>query len=205
MREKKADRTVDRLILDMESSRTEYLGALFRTQFSNLYYYGLKLVSHSELVKDTVQDIFVELLDRDTSLTPIENINAYLYVSLRRKLLRSVQKHRNTQTEDETTPECFFFSPEDFLIHQELGAEFKRTIVDIFRKLTERQREVIFLRFKHELEFDDIASVMDMKVQSVRNLLFRALEQIRKEINGQKIIPNTDTEILLKLFFSKKE
>ena len=203
MRKTKAGRIVESSIPSLENSRTEYLGALFRTQFNNLYYYGLKLVGHSELVKDIIQDIFAELLKRDFNQAPISNINAYLYVALRRELLRSVQQLRKTSTDYETAPESFCFSSEDFLIRRELGAELRQLILGSLAKLTERQREVIFLRFKHELDFGDIASVMDMKVQSVRNLLFRALEQIRNDLHGRKIVPSLDTEIFLKLFFSK--
>ncbi|WP_170111426.1 RNA polymerase sigma factor [Mangrovibacterium marinum] len=204
MRKFREDSLADRSIQEMDSSRTEYLGALFRSQFNKLYHYGLKLVGHSELVKDTIQDIFADLLNRENQLAPISNINAYLYVSLRRSLLRNVQKLRNTENADEQTPDGFCFSSEDFLIHQELGSEFRQLMANSLTKLTERQREVIFLRFKNELDFDEIASVMDMKVQSVRNLLFRALEQIRNDLDGRKIIPSLDAEIFLKLFFAKK-
>jgi hypothetical protein len=64
---------------------------------------------------------------------------------------------------------------------------------------------VVLLRFNHELEFQEIAMVMDMNVQSARNLLFRALENIRRDMNASGIIGSSDIEMFLLIVFQKKE
>lgn len=52
----------------------------------------------------------------------------------------------------------------------------------IMRGLSGRQKEIIYLRFVHEMSFDEISEIMDIHVQSARNLLFRSIEKIRKGV-----------------------
>ena len=187
----------------VDTEKAEGYGAIFRSRFRDLYFYGLKLVSHSELVKDTIQDIFADLLTREESLGKIENIHAYLFLALRRELLRRIKKIRQADFSEFNVPEPFVFSSEDFLIQKEQGAESDQMLMSSLKGLTDRQREVILLRFKYELDFEVIASVMKMKVQSVRNLLFRALEQIRKNFKDHSISDIGDVDILLTTIFFK--
>ena len=49
--------------------------------------------------------------------------------------------------------------------------------------MTPRQKEIIYLRFLHQKEYEEIAQIMDMSEQAARNLTYRAMEKIRKENN----------------------
>ncbi len=188
----------------MGHSDSDYLGDIFEKQFRDLYFYGIKLVPISELVKDTIQDLFTELCDQKQRPREIQNIEAYLFVSLRRELLRRVEKLRKNNSIEETPIESFVFSEEDFLVDKDSGAAVRQQLIKCLDELTDRQREVILLRFKHEMEFVEISKVLDMNVQSVRNLLFRALEKIRKKITlsgGGKL---HDLEVFLFTVFRKR-
>lgn len=180
------------------------LGEIFQKQYNELYYYGLKLVAISELVKDTIQDIFTDIWLRRQKMAEVGNIKAYLFVSLRRELLHRVQKIRKMNSLDVHFSEPFDFSIEDFIVKEETGLKATLVIVQSLKKLTERQREVILLRFNHELEFQDIAQVLDMNVQSVRNLLFRALENIRADIHKNGIEGISNIDLMLFSIFRKK-
>jgi DNA-directed RNA polymerase specialized sigma24 family protein len=71
--------------------------------------------------------------------------------------------------------------------------------------LTDRQREVILLRFFHGLEFHEISQVLQMNIQSVRNLLFRSLDKIRKDLSDQGVTSVDNVEMFLFTIFTKKE
>ncbi|TKG95900.1 sigma-70 family RNA polymerase sigma factor [Puteibacter caeruleilacunae] len=158
------------------------LSEMFKTYYNELFYYGLKLGASDELVKDTIQDLFVFIAEKNSFKEEVRNIKAYLIVSLRRQLLKNLKKQRSLWS-NEVAEDCVFdFSSEDFLISKESNAEMSEQLSLCFRKLSSRQREVILLRFYHEIEIVDIANIMEMNVQSTRNLLFRALEKIRSII-----------------------
>jgi len=180
------------------------LGDIFQHLYKELYYYGVKLVSVPDLVKDTIQDIFVDVWCRRQKMQEVSNIKAYLFIAVRRELLRRVGTLRKERFLEDYSNEPFSFSVEDFMIREENGFNGTQLLVRSLQRLTERQREVILLRFNHELEFQDIASMMDMNVQSVRNLLFRALEKIRKDLSNSNITGLSDLELFLFCVFQKK-
>ena len=181
----------------------EMLGEIFHNLYKELYYYGLKLVSIPDLVKDTIQDVFVDVWSRRQNMNEVNNIKAYLLVSIRRELLRRIEKLRKENSFEDSSIEPFIFSTEDFIVKEETDLLTTQALVQSLGKLTERQREVILLRFNHELDFQDLAVIMDMNTQSVRNLLFRALNNIRKYMKDSGIEGVTDIEVFLLTIFQK--
>ena len=180
------------------------LGTLFETHYQELYYYGIKLVVMPELVKDTIQDLFADVWERRHKMTVVENFKAYLIISLRHELIRRISRIRKESTTEPTVSLPFAFSAEDFLINNEENQEHSKLLTQSMASLTDRQREVILLRFFHGLDFLEISKVLDMNLQSVRNLLFRALEKIRKDMQSQGISGVENVEMFLWSVFSKK-
>ena len=62
--------------------------------YSLLYYYGLKLVSDKELVKDCIQDIFIKIIQNHSTLSPTLNVKGYLIKTLRNKIIDTIEKEK---------------------------------------------------------------------------------------------------------------
>lgn len=163
------------------------LGEIFRKLYGELFSYGVKLIPLEEVVRDTIQDIFVDIWSRKEKLINVNNIRAYLFVSLRHALLQQVKKLKVEDSTELAGVEPFDFSMEDFIMQEENDSSKRLLLGQSLQQLTDRQREVILLRFNREMEFEDIAQIMRMNLQSVRNLLFRALQKIRSNMNTQKV------------------
>ncbi|WP_302964455.1 RNA polymerase sigma factor, partial [Barnesiella intestinihominis] len=58
--------------------------------------------------------------------------------------------------------------------------EIEGKLNKLLSSLTGRQREIIYLRFIHELEYEEIASLMHMTIQSSRKAVSRAIGKMRK-------------------------
>jgi RNA polymerase sigma factor (sigma-70 family) len=65
------------------------------------------------------------------------------------------------------------------MISSQTEKETQQKVIKLLNQLTTRQRHVIYLRYFEELEFETIARIMNMQVQSVRNLISRGLLQLR--------------------------
>ena len=48
--------------------------------------------------------------------------------------------------------------------------------------LTKRQQEIIYLRFFENLDNESIAQVMSISKQSVANLLYRAIQELKDKL-----------------------
>ncbi|MBD2753038.1 RNA polymerase sigma factor [Spirosoma validum] len=156
------------------------LGELARGHYPSLYNYGLQMTSDSELVWDTIQDMFLELWDRRDKIGDAVFVRAYLLKALRYKLLKA-QSHRTTVTIDESKSinGLFSASVEEEIIDNEVHAEQTRLLHQLMSTLTKRQQEVLYLRFYQNLENYEIAQIMGMERQSVANLLHRTFKELR--------------------------
>lgn len=61
-----------------------------------MFGYGIKLCNQKELVKDCIQDLFKNLWSRRKKLDHINSPNVYLFVSLRRKILKKKNGENRT-------------------------------------------------------------------------------------------------------------
>jgi RNA polymerase sigma factor (sigma-70 family) len=159
----------------------EAMAAIFLHIHDDLYRYGLKLSGDNNLVEDCIQDLFYRLWKNRSNLKPVKNLKPYLFKSLRNHILDSLELKRTVEVieNDFEHPFEIAYSPEDFLILQQ-GSEKKRLkIIEALNALSVRQREAIYLRYFEELDFENIAKVMDMNIQSVRNVLQRGMQSMR--------------------------
>ena len=72
------------------------------------------------------------------------------------------------------------FNIESYLINNEVRHESLVRLQSNLDKLTKRQREVIYLRFYQEMEYEDIAQSLEINYHSVVNLMYEGMKLLRK-------------------------
>lgn len=159
----------------------EALATIFLLFHDDLFRYGLKLAGNNDLVEDSLQDLFLQLWKNRQNLKPVDNLKPYLFKSFRNHIIDNIEL-QNPVVHIEIDFEHPFevtYSPEDFIIQQQVSEENQFKIAEALNNLSSRQREAIYLRYFEDLDFDMIAIIMDMNVQSVRNTLHRGLQSLR--------------------------
>lgn len=143
--------------------------------------YGLHFTPLKDMVKDAIQDVYVNLYNRRPHLKPVENVRLYLFISLKNKIYALFNRDIKHYHIDTLEPVFSLeHSAEDNYIHQEQDKELQQHIRNMLNTLSPRQREVIYYRFTEGMSFEDICVIMRMNVQSVRNLLHRSITKIRE-------------------------
>lgn len=181
----------------------EALGNIFHRYFSDLVDYGRKIVAVDDFVKDHIQELFVHLWEKRSNLGGVRNVKVYLLICLKNDLLQTIRSGRHDSADLTDQDGQFVVSSEDFIIEKEHENELAGKMAACLEKLTIRQREVIYLRFYMNLDFQHLSEVMGMNVQSVRNLLFRTLERIRREIDDSNIQQAGNIELFLFNLFAR--
>jgi RNA polymerase sigma factor (sigma-70 family) len=156
---------------------------IYQANINFLYTYGMKIVPDSALIKDCIQDLFVELWQNKAQLGETTSIKFYLYTSLKRKLIREQGAQRKPEThayEITLNLELGSVLPHDLVIVEgqrleELQESLGKAIAD----LTKRQREALHLKFYEGLTNDQIAMVLEVNSQSVYNIIHQALKVLR--------------------------
>lgn len=160
------------------------LERIFLAYYDELYGYGMRLGGHEELIKDCIQDLFQRLWSRRAALGEVEVIRFYLFKALRHEVARGLQaQQRRSQVQNSYRSEFEVqHSVEDFLIAQQLTAEQHARLRRALDQLSSRQREAIYLKFFNDFSYARTAEIMDLNVQSVRNLIHQATRLLRQSL-----------------------
>lgn len=168
----------------LQKSNKVAFSLLYKRHVHSLYGFGLKLSSDKEIIKDTLQELFIDFWNKRASLSTVEHVKVYLIKSFRYKLLRSISK--SNKSRNFSFEELFMDIPELELIETETSLERKRLLKEKLNQLPNRQREIIHLRYFHNLKNDEIAEVLEMNYQSVANLLSRSIKNLKKKLAFEK-------------------
>ena len=154
---------------------------IYSSYVQSLFKYGCHFTRDEALVKDCIQDVFVDLSKYKTSLGPTNNIKLYLFKSLKRKIIKSLSKGDIYSIIDtENIPFLYTVSSEDEMVENEQNQRSYLQLDKAMATLSPRQKEAIYLRFVSNLSYEEISKVMQMNYQSARNLVFRGVEKLRQ-------------------------
>lgn len=169
------------LWLKFKSGDAAAFGELAQVHYRALYNYATKFSSDPEFIRDCIQELYLELWERRSFLSETAFVKSYLLKALRHKLIKeSVRLKRFKEPKelsfdaDETD-----LSIESLIIENEHLKHQIQRLNQIISHLTKRQQEIIYLRFYQNLENEDIAQIMSLGRQSVANLLYRTIKEIK--------------------------
>lgn len=148
-----------------------------------LYNFGIKYTNDHELVKDCIQELFLYLVRSKDSLGTIKNIRHYLMVSVKRSIIKELVKRKNItefDSEKQKLPFDIEYSLEESLMNNEIKDEKNKELLKALKKLSPRQKEVIYLRFNCSMEYEEICEVMDVTYDAARKLVYRAIKVLKK-------------------------
>lgn len=158
------------------------LGELFNACFDSLYNYGYRITPNSENVRDAIQEVFFQIWKYRNNLTDPDSVRAYLFISLRRELLnnkkanqRRDQINNNYYLEEFDALISYNNWDEILNLEEEESKELKQSI----ENLTPRQREVIYLKYFEGLSTEELAQILQVRAQSIYNLVFDAIKNLR--------------------------
>lgn len=159
---------------------------LFEKYLSPLVSYGKTLMPSHEKVKDCVQDVFVDIWLYRHSLSEDVVVKAYLFSSVRKRIARLYERDRifRQATSLEDLEFSVRFSIEHQLISDETMELEVQQLNQLLNALPPRQKETLYLRYHQGLSLEQIAEILDINHQSVKNLLQRAILHLRKEWKG---------------------
>ena len=170
---------------ELKKSNPDALHILFYKYYNDLYFYGTKLVNDNNLIIDTIQDLFSNLWENKKRLSDVRNIKAYIFQIFRNKLLKAPQKSISIFSLKDISqiPEKeFVVSQEDIIIEKETRSQISTTILTVLEELTDKQKEILYLKFYCNLSNTEISQTLSINKQSVSNLLNRSINTLRKKI-----------------------
>lgn len=166
---------------ELRQGNHEALETIYRTYFKQLYNYGRRFACDEATVEDCLQELFVELWSKRQNLSETNAILPYLYVSLKRKIIKSVRNIRkSTDVEFSDIKFNVDLSIESSILAADETEENRIQLQEAFKHLSSRQKEIVYLKFYSGMDYEGISELMDLNYQSARNLVARALQKLQK-------------------------
>ncbi len=161
---------------------------LYNEHYAPLCHFAQRFVFDLDTAREIVQDVFVRIWEKKTSLPAEISLKNYLYTSVRNKCIDYL-KHLNVKNEfrkkrikeildQGNNSSNTIDDPLDGLITKEL----ENAIKDAIETLPEKCREIFMLsRFKG-LKYREIAKELNISVKTVETQMSRAFESLREKL-----------------------
>lgn len=155
-------------------------------EFSDsLFSYGARITTDRELLKDSIQDLFINVYSYGSNLRNPELLEFYLYKTLKRIIIKKlVDKKQFSSIQESPSVFDLKFSIED----QKIGDEEDLTIKVLQKEISDlkpSKRELLFLKFNSNLTYVEIGKLLDLKPNTVKKQVYRILKHLRRKIGAE--------------------
>ena len=170
------------LWLSFIEGENEAFSSLYRLCYPKLYAYGCRLGMSDAEVRDVIQDIFLKIYTRPELVKDRFTIRAFLFASIKNAYINLGNYGYRLVAIQNISDFEFTFSVENNALEEKEERENMSALIKrILDGLTPRQREIIYLRFLHQMDYKEIAVIMNLSEQAARNLTHREMDKLRKE------------------------
>lgn len=176
------------------------LDKIYKAHFQSLFQYGMRMLHHEEEVRDCLHNLFVKIWENRKSLNQTDHIRYYLISSLRNIIINhrnKESKYEKIEASDETVFDLKFTVESEYIQKEEIN-EKTLQLAQAMNQLTARQKEIIYLKYFEELDYNQIAEILDLTTKGAYKLSARALDALRE-------IMQVDKGLLLLLLLELKK
>lgn len=175
------------LMLDLwnrsKEGEWEAFGELAELNYRSLYNYATNFTKDYDLIRDTIQDLYLHMWEKRENIH-IEHVTLYMLRAVRNNLYYSFRSLKSNQAalKDYLLSEPAFIPGDVEFISNETAYRQALKLNEAIACLPKRQREIIFLKFYQGLNNEEIGALLEVNRQSVANLVYKALSNLRQQI-----------------------
>lgn len=185
-----SDRDSHRLVWDKFIDGDENaLLELYNQHYLGLINYGRMIIDDNDFVNDCFMDMLIDFWKKHKTLSKVDNVRSYLMTSFRRHILHKIEsekKRTKKEIESQRLSEQYEISTEDYIIRIQSDQGLKNRVTKALGHLTERQVELIRLKFFEDLDYDEIAEKCQITKRTAYNIIYDALQTLKEELQDDK-------------------
>lgn len=157
---------------------------IYQLYVRDLLSYGCKVSGNTQLIEDSIHDLFIELWQQRKNLSETDSIKFYLFRSLRNKINHSQRKDLFYNSTDihNAWGNADEFLIESHLIETEEKEKLLKQLRSSYDLLSPRQQQVLNLRFYLHFNNEEIAQIMGINYQSACKFIYSGLKTLREAV-----------------------
>jgi len=149
-----------------------------------LFQYGMAVQADRGLVKDCIQELFIDLWKYRKNLKETDNVKVYLCRSLSNKIFRELhlEKRRQNQNSQEILASLYPLESQSQEYPTDPSEDKIHQLQHAIEKLPDRQRELIQHVYFKKLSSEEVSEKMGIGIQSVYTLTWKAISKLKKSL-----------------------
>lgn len=174
---------IEQLWEDLRSGDKSALEAIYRQYIEDLFSFGMSLHADDTIVKDAIQDIFIDIWSYRAKLSSDVVVKQYLFKSLSNRIQKELGKNAKRSTLHlRNEMEISVESIESELVKSQAEEELKGKMNEALKLLPIRQKEVIQYLFFEKLTYEETAHLLEINIRSTYTLAWKAISALKKAI-----------------------
>jgi RNA polymerase sigma factor (sigma-70 family) len=145
---------------------------------SSLIGYATTILHDSDLARDVVQDTFIRLCQQDLGKIHVY-LKSWLFTVCRNRALDLLRKDKRTQPLDEIRWKKVAgpgLQPDEIAGRDDLSTRLQ----PFLDRLSDNQREVILLKFQHDLSYREIHEITGLTTSNIGFLIHSGIKRLRE-------------------------
>jgi len=156
-------------------------GQLFKKYWDDLFRIAYRRLQSAEDAKDMVQDVFLSLWSNIDHISVEDSLGAYLYTALRNKIFNHLGKNNNRLSILMQQP-FVTGEQEESIFDNYCTKELQHIISRQVAAMPEKMRQIYLLSKEEHLTNGEIATLLSLSAQTIRNQLYNALSRLKKNL-----------------------
>ncbi len=174
------------LLAAIRKGSDEAFRQLFEKYWEDLYRMAHRRLASPEDIKDILQDVFLSLWKNIDQVNADESLGGYLYTSLRNRIFNFFEKRQNRLN-------CLMKQPlnpvesEEIIWNRFNTEEIQKFIALQVAAMPPKMKRIYLLSKKEQLTISEIAELLNLSPQTVKNQLHRAFERMRHNLQKHNL------------------
>jgi RNA polymerase sigma factor (sigma-70 family) len=153
--------------------------------YDDLYRFGLSMYKNPELVKEGINNLFIELWKIKEKLSGVNNVQQYVLTTYKRVLYKTYTNYNSKIQFEEISRDTIESSYaeqsyETILIASQQDEHLKRRLQQALSQLSPRQMEIVRMRYFDQNNFSEIAAITGLTERTVYNTLHNAMKVLKE-------------------------
>jgi len=155
---------------------------IFKTYYADLCKFSVKYVRDEQVAEEIVQEVFINIWERRSSLTITTSIKSYLFTAIRNRSFNYL-KLQLPKEQKKVDLEGLGFLDEDNREQEMIMDELKEYVHTAIESLPNKCRIIFNLSRNAGMTYKEIAEELDLSVKTVENQIGLALKKLRENLN----------------------
>ena len=153
--------------------------------YDDLYRFGLSMYKNPELVKEGINNLFIELWKIKEKLSAVNNMQQYVLTTYKRVLYKTYTNYNSSIQFEELSQDAIESSYaeqsyEAILIASQQDEHLKHRLQNAIAQLSPRQKEIIRMRYFDQKSFEEIAAFTNLTERTIYNTLYNAIKTLKE-------------------------